>query len=121
MSDLYTVTLSRKKIITSCQGKTKTTREELIEEKYTGLPLLTAQRYRELFPDANVQIVREYAEDSRRSSVRLASEKTERRRTEYPGNARKPASQHAAASKPSTTIRHGDYAELVNTMTREAS
>lgn len=59
MTELFTVRMSRLKIVKryDMQGRLIETREEKIPEVVHDLPYVAAARYRDIFPDAEVEIL----------------------------------------------------------------
>lgn len=57
--ELFTVVLKRKIVITRFEGRKQIEKTDLVEETYRDLPLTTANRYKSLFPEAEVAIHRQ--------------------------------------------------------------
>ena len=112
MTQLYTVRLERKRLVTNYDIKGNiTSREELkIGECYHDMPFSTADAYRKLFPEANVQI-----EAQERAVSNL--EFSKRRVEIYAGGERKSSVTEAKpkAEKPVVAVAH-DYSAVVNSM-----
>jgi hypothetical protein len=62
MPEFYTVTMKRKHIVRKYDAAgVATETESFIEERYTGLPYQTCENYRKKFPEACVEITRDYS------------------------------------------------------------
>lgn len=125
MTQLYSVTIHRKKVITKYldpKGKKTETYEEMIEETYHDLPLATARGYMKLDPGAKIEVqgeqVNHFGKTSKSFHVSGAST-TERygsgrnSKAGDGGTVFKPAEQPAA--------QPASYADVVNAMMKDGA
>jgi hypothetical protein len=119
MSQLYSVTINRKKVITRYldpKGRKTETYEELIQETYRDLPLATARGYKSLDPNAVIEVQSQQIdrhEPSKRSYTVRGHSTAER----Y--GARKPEPKAASTPKAPATPAPASYADVVNSMMKD--
>lgn len=119
MTELYTVRMKRKQIVSIFDARGKKIREEtrLLDQVYTDLPYSTALMYREKSPDADVKIERQVPEREVRS--RAKHKVITSGIAEYSPRKRSSA-EEKPARKDEAPAAH-DYKALVNEMMKEAA
>jgi hypothetical protein len=127
MAQLYTVRMKRIQNITrfDARGKLIGTETTLIEQVYSDLPYQTAQRYKERFPDAQVEIEAQERVFNRPPHVVARGDKTTRstkiEREKIGGSATKPVStgtKTRPADAPS--IPSSSMADVINKVLEKA-
>lgn len=134
--ELFTVTLKRKIIITRYEGRSVIEKTDLIEEIYRDLPLTTANRYKTLFPENDVQITRQDPIETSggRVSVKIGAQATKMGQRAAFGDKELPEpksnfkldkrearqSRAKPADKTAETYNEG-YADVINRMVEEAA
>jgi hypothetical protein len=116
MSDFYSVTMTRKQLISEYDkhGKLIGTREELMPITFNDLPGATAESYKTAFPDANVVITKQIASADDR--FKPSKWKMERRLKDDDGKV--DAKQPNAVKPEEFGTATQDYSTLVNKMVK---
>jgi len=117
MSDLYTITLRRKQIITSydARGRATGTTETFVEESHSGYPAALVETYKRKFGEAVISVKREIPEMRHQRTTTRSTART----TPYGSHTpKKAAPRKAAEPKPFDT---STYADAITKAAREAA